>query len=724
MFRKKAKINGVNFWLAYCISLACRRHGVYINREEVQKLFSKENENKTFEDFNQFLSKKKLVADVVNININDLTSSEFILPCVVPLKNGGSIIILNIEKKENEVYLKILDPIESQGEQKLINLNEFQNIWDNKIIDINIVRGKSSKERKFDLSWFLPELWNCKYVLICAFVISIILNALAFTPIIFIQIALDKVVGYKAVSTLYVLTIGVIIALIFNSIIGYIREYIFNFVGDKIESRISSDIFDKLLSMPLLLVQGENIGRYGRSIQSISSLRITLINKIFHGIFDLTALLVYLPILFAYNIFMGIIVVLFSTIIGLTKIIFNQFGKNNSQELNDIEFEKTNLIRETLSGLNTLKELGEEEAQTKRWREIAAEAMRMKSIKNQINAASTEVSGFFQQAMTIAIIFTGIQLVFLEEMSAGSIIAINMVGGKLVAPVIAFITLISEKNQFLSVVQQVGDIWNADEERKGAGVHNPIKGKFILNSVSMNFGNVKALSNISLEIEPQSRIGIIGPSGAGKTTILNLFAGVFPPSGGSIDVDGIRITQYDLSYYRSKVILLNQTPVFFQGTIEDNLFRVAPNVGHRELEDIFYISGFDEHLNKLPDGIHSRIDENASQLSNAAMNLLALTRALLANPEVLLFDEFTDSLDINTRLKLKKNFNQITEGKTFINVCHEINSIFEYDKIFVFEHGEIVGQGSHENLSQNCETYRIMLEKEKLLYNFGETKNV
>ena len=80
--------------------------------------------------------------------------------------------------------------------------------------------------------------------------------------------------------------------------------------------------------------------------------------------------------------------------------------------------------------------------------------------------------------------------------------------------------------------------------------------------------------------------------------------------------------------------------VFFQGTIEDNLFRVAPNVGHRELEDIFYISGFDEHLNKLPDGIHSRIDENASQLSNAAMNLLALTRALLVNPEVLLFDEF------------------------------------------------------------------------------------
>ena len=129
MFRKKAKINSVNFWLAYCVSLASRRHGVYINREEIQKLYPKENENITFGELNQFLSKKKLVADVVNINLNDLTSSEFILPCVVPLKNGGSIIILNIEKKEDEVHLKILDPIESQGEQKLISLNDFQNIW-------------------------------------------------------------------------------------------------------------------------------------------------------------------------------------------------------------------------------------------------------------------------------------------------------------------------------------------------------------------------------------------------------------------------------------------------------------------------------------------------------------------------------------------------------------------------------------------------------------------
>ena len=116
MFRKKAKINSVNFWLAYCVSLASRRHGVYINREEIKKLYPKENENITFGELNQFLSKKKLVADVVNINLNDLTRSEFILPCVVPLKNGGSIIILNIEKKENEVKLKILDPIESQGD--------------------------------------------------------------------------------------------------------------------------------------------------------------------------------------------------------------------------------------------------------------------------------------------------------------------------------------------------------------------------------------------------------------------------------------------------------------------------------------------------------------------------------------------------------------------------------------------------------------------------------
>ena len=542
---------------------------------------------------------------------------------------------------------------------------------------------------------------------------------MAFTPIIFIQISLDKVVGYKAESTLYVLSVGVIVALMFNSMMGYIREYIFNFIGDKIESRISGDVFDKLLGLPLLSVQGENIGKFGRSMQAITSLRNSLVKKVFHGMFDLTAVMVYVPVLFAYNMLMGMIVLGFAVLMGVNKIIFNNIGKKISEDLSGIEGHKNSLIRETLSGMYMLKELGEEETQKKHWRELAAASIRVRSKKDKVNSTSTEFNGFLQQVMTVAIIFTGVQLVFMEELSAGSIIAINMVAGRLVAPVIAGITLMSEKNQILGMIAQVGDIWNKDKERMGAGVHTTIRGKYSMSNISMNFGDVRALKNISFEIQPKSKIGIIGPSGAGKTTLLNLIAGVYPPTDGKMDIDGIRITQFDLSHYRSQVMLLSKNPVFFKGTIEDNLFRVSPNIGHRELDEIFSLTGFDDHLLKLPDGIHTIIDENASQLAGAGSSLLALTRALLANPKVLLLDEFADPLDINIRIKLQENFSSIFSDRTLFDaqnvISHELDSISNYDKIIVLNEGEIVGQGTHEELVSTCQIYQEMLEKEKKL---------
>jgi len=565
MFGKKENNILVDHWLAYCVSLTTRRHGVYLNREEIEKHFPEKASPKSIKELNDFLAKKKLQAKAINISIDDLKSKDFVLPCAVPLKNGGSIIVLNVQKKDDYYFIKILDPLDSEGKQQDIEISEFEKLWKNTVIALNVIRGTESKDRSFDVKWFLPELWNCRYVLICAFIFSILLNILAFTPIIFIQISLDKVVGYKAESTLYVLSVGVIVALMFNSMMGYIREYIFNFIGDKIESRISGDVFDKLLGLPLLSVQGENIGKFGRSMQAITSLRNSLVKKVFHGMFDLTAVMVYVPVLFAYNMLMGMIVLGFAVLMGVNKIIFNNIGKKISEDLSGIEGHKNSLIRETLSGMYMLKELGEEETQKKHWRELAAASIRVRSKKDKVNSTSTEFNGFLQQVMTVAIIFTGVQLVFMEELSAGSIIAINMVAGRLVAPVIAGITLMSEKNQILGMIAQVGDIWNKDKERMGAGVHTTIRGKYSMSNISMNFGDVRALKNISFEIQPKSKIGIIGPSGAGKTTLLNLIAGVYPPTDGKMDIDGIRITQFDLSHYRSQVMLLSKNPVFFKG---------------------------------------------------------------------------------------------------------------------------------------------------------------
>ena len=727
MFGKKKNEILVDHRLAYCVSMTTRRHGVYINREEVEKKFPEGDPPKTTRELNSFLADKKLVASPINISIDDFKDKNFVFPCAVPLMNGESIIALSVLKKEEDYFIKFLDPLDPQARQQEVGIEEFGELWKNIVISVNAQRGGESKERPFDLKWFLPELWKCRYLLLCAFIISIMLNILSFTPIIFIQISLDKVVGYKAVSTLYVLTAGVAVALLFIAIVGFVREYIFNYIGDILESRIATDIFDKLLGLPLIQVQGDNINKFNTSMQSITALRNTIVMRVFKSVFDLTAVLVFVPVMFAYNFLMGLIVLGFAILMGVNKIIFNNIAGKSPEILGEVENSKSSLIRETLHGMTMLKEFEEEESERKNWRKSAAASIILRSKKNQVNSTSTEINGFLQNAMTIAIIFTGVQLVFSGDLSAGSIIAINMVAGKLTSPIIAAITLFGDRNQLFVLISHIGDIWNKGKEQMGAGVHSAISGKYLFDNISMNFGEVKALNKVSFELTPKSKVGVIGPTGAGKSTLLNMIAGTYRATEGRMDIDGVGMNQYDLSYYRSQVMLLDKKPIFFKGTIEDNMSRVTHNIGKNELAHIFALTGFDEHLQKLPEGIHTKIDENATQLAGGAASLLALSRALLANPKVLLLDEFADSLDIDTRIKLQDNFSTIASDRTVVDaqnvISHELDSISSYDQIIVLDRGKVVGQGKHEDLINTCETYRLMLEKEKKLSEIGESEN-
>ena len=727
MFGKKKNEILVDHRLAYCVSMTTRRHGVYINREEVEKKFPEGDPPKTTRELNSFLADKKLIASPINISIDDLKDKNFVFPCAVPLMNGESIIALSVLKKEEDYFIKFLDPLDPQARQQEVGIEEFGELWKNIVISVNAQRGGESKERPFDLKWFLPELWKCRYLLLCAFIISIMLNILSFTPIIFIQISLDKVVGYKAVSTLYVLTAGVAVALLFIAIVGFVREYIFNYIGDILESRIATDIFDKLLGLPLIQVQGDNINKFNTSMQSITALRNTIVMRVFKSVFDLTAVLVFVPVMFAYNFLMGLIVLGFAILMGVNKIIFNNIAGKSPEILGEVENSKSSLIRETLHGMTMLKEFEEEESERKNWRKSAAASIIIRSKKSQVNSTSTEINAFLQNAMTIAIIFTGVQLVFSGDLSAGSIIAINMVAGKLTSPIIAAITLFGDRNQLFVLVSHIGDIWNKGKEQMGAGVHSAISGKYLFDNISMNFGEVKALNKVSFELTPKSKVGVIGPTGAGKSTLLNMIAGTYRPTEGRMDIDGVGMNQYDLSYYRSQVMLLDKKPIFFKGTIEDNMSRVTHNIGKNELAHIFALTGFDEHLQKLPEGIHTKIDENATQLAGGAASLLALSRALLANPKVLLLDEFADSLDIDTRIKLQDNFSTIASDRTVVDaqnvISHELDSISSYDQIIVLDRGKVVGQGKHEDLINTCETYRLMLEKEKKLSEIGESEN-
>ena len=224
---------------------------------------------------------------------------------------------------------------------------------------------------------------------------------------------------------------------------------------------------------------------------------------------------------------------------------------------------------------------------------------------------------------------------------------------------------------------------------------------------------------VSLTIPARKKVAIVGPSAAGKTTILKMLQGLIRATEGSFEVDGRPLTTLDLQNFRRQVALVNPQPTFFDGTVEENLRRAKPNVGERDLEEAFELSGFSTILPNLPEGLATNINHDASSLPATHRQLLALTRALLADPKVLLLDEIFSNLDKDAQLHLHHNLDNISEGRTLVVISHDLKFVTGFDQIVVMEGGRVVGQGSHHQLLTNCPTYQRLWAIEQNLLALG-----
>ena len=402
---------------------------------------------------------------------------------------------------------------------------------------------------------------------------------------------------------------------------------------------------------------------------------------------------------------------------GVASVMMKSYERRNNSTLVELDQDRNAVLRETVNGLSLVKSLSLEDNQRSSWRRMSAASIKGRAQQESIASTSSQINNFLQQLMTVAIIFVGVHLVFAGELTAGSLIAVNMVAARMVRPVVKAFQIYAEKDQIIGLIAQIGSLWNAAPERSGAGVRKTIMGSYHLKDVSVTFPDgAVALDGITVNIPEHSRVAIVGPSGAGKSTLLKLLDGVFPPGAGMLDVDGIRIGQYDLPHYRSQVALVTAQSGFFKGTIEENIRRVCPNYGQRELEELMSLVGLDEHLQRLPDGLATEIDDSCSQLPSAQRQKLALIRVLLSAPRVLLLDEAVNAFGKRDLLRLKRNLREIAHGHTFIFVSQELAMVADFDRILVLEEGKVVGFDTHAQLLQSCPRYAKMWHDEQQLF--------
>jgi len=544
------------------------------------------------------------------------------------------------------------------------------------------------------------------------FIVSLIVHALGVAPIIYIQISLDKVLGYQALSTLYVLTGAIVLALIFSGLLSYGRDYVINYIATTIESRLTGDVFDKLLDLPAQTFQVNSPMEMEGKVQSVQSVRTFFSRQILTNLYDAAGIFVFVPILFGYSPILTMVVLGFASLQGLIDLASKYRQRDLGKLVGEANMGRIRALRETIAGIDSVKTLSQEAIQRREWRSAAAGSIRRNVEMSTTTNMTKAINGTLSSLMTVAIVFTGITLVFAGSLSAGAIISCNMLGGKIVSPIKGLITFFADTHIITGAMAQISSIWNANPERGGGGSQHVIKGDYGLKDVTVMFDDHEALSKVNMNIPARSKVAIVGPSASGKSTLLRLLQGLLKPNEGLIEVDGSNLASLDLSHYRSQVALVDLYPTFFAGSIEQNIRRVRPNISQREFEEVFENSSLTIQAKDLPDGLSTQIDQNASSLSQTTKIVVGLARALATSPNLLMLDETFNTMDKLTQVYLKEKINAIANGRTLIATIHDMRFIDDFNWIIVLNKGSVVGQGKHEELMKNCPLYGEMWELE------------
>ena len=682
-----------------------QQFGIRITAEQLEQKISR-GQIVSERELKSSLGEQSIKLQRLKPKFKTFLSRSYYFPCLALMRDGTvKIIISSGKNSEGLTEVQSMDPLDPANKISIEDDNTFKQNWAGSIYLISKETGISSQDRMFDWTWFIPEFYRFKGLLTLTLIAAIITHILGLAPIVFIQISLDKVLNYGAVSTLYILIIGVCSALIFSGILSYVRDYVINFISTSIEARLSGDIFDKVTALPATTFQTTPNSEFENILQASTKIKSFISQQVLTTIFDATKILVFLPVLFGYSPLLALIVVLFATTIGAISLFGKWRQKEETKISGPLEAHKRRMIQSSIAGIETVKAFTLEASQRRDWRKASSNSIRQ-SVKGQItNMVITNINNTLTQLMTIALITTGILLVLNAGLSAGAVISCNMLGGRLVSPFTALFTFFHELGSFRSTLDAVGTSWNGPNERVGRGNEIVIKGEVVCKEVVVKFENTNALDGLTLKIPAGTKVAIVGPSGAGKTTFLRLCQGFLKPNTGSMEIDGQNIRYLSLENYRSQNTLIDGNPIFFGATIEENLRKIQPNISEREFEEILEISGLKKVLEELPNGISTEINQFGMPLSQGDRVTLALARGLMAWPRILLLDEALANFDKATQVKFFENFDRIANQKTVIMATHDIRSTREFEQIIVFEKGKVVGYGTHELLLKNCKLY-------------------
>ena len=687
-----------------CLVAVARHHGLDFSVESIVHKYALGHTEPTTTRFLRIAKENGLKAKKANLKWEDLWKLGESYPIIARLNNGNTVILAGVDGDPESGRAAVFDPLADTAEFILLPREKLEKAWGGEAIFVKRVYSLNDEKQPFSLRWFIPEILKQKRSFKDVIIAAMIMHIVALTTPIFFQLVIDKVLPHHSISTLWTLTIGIVILLIFDAIFDFLRNYLLLHATSKIDVRLATRTFGHMLQLPLPFFEHVSAGVLTKHMQQSSEIREFLTGKLFQTMLDASALFIFIPVLFVYSIPLSFVVLLFSALLALVIICLIGPFRRRLQELYRAEGERQALLVEAIHGMQTVKCLAIEPTQRTQWDTRAARAVAMHFRVGKISISARSISSFLEKLMTVVVVVVGALLVFAGSMTVGELVAFQMISGRVSGPLVQIVSLIHEYQEAALSVKMLGEVMNAPKERSNQtrGLMPDLKGRIIFRNVTFAYSQdaPPALNNVNLEFPSGKVVGIVGKSGSGKTTLTRLVQGLYNVQIGNIYLDGLDIREVDLSHLRRSLGVVLQESFIFRGTVRENISVTKTDATIEEIVKAAEMAGADEFIQRLPQGYDTHLEEKGSNLSGGQKQRLGIARALLTQPKILILDEATSALDPESETIVQENLRTIAEGRTVLVVSHRLSMLIDADVIVVMDEGKVMEIGSHKELLQ------------------------
>ncbi|MFY8101139.1 MAG: type I secretion system permease/ATPase [Allorhizobium sp.] len=619
-------------------------------------------------------------------------------PCILRLRDGGYVVFGGVNK---ESQARIVDPI-TRADRILPLDSLMDEIEPMAILVARRLGGAGVDPETFGFKWFWPSIWRYRKPIAHVLLASLVVQIFALVTPIFFQVVIDKVLAHRSYSTLFVIVIGLVLIGLFDVVLQYLRAYALNHTTNRIDVELGQRLFAHLMRLPLAYFETRAAGQTVARMRELETIRNFLTGQGLFSALDLLFAIVFIAVLFMYSWKQALIVVLTIPVYLLVAAFVRPPLKDKIEEKFNRAALSQQFLVESVVGVQTIKASAIEPVMRQQWEERLAAYVKTGFEATMLGTLGQNAIQYVDKLSRALLLLFGAKAVIDGELSVGSLVAFNMIAAQVAQPILRLSQLWQDFQQIQISVARLGDILNTPAEPVAHAMANlpPPKGQIEIRNVSFRYrnGGPEVLKNVTFGIRPGEVIGIVGPSGSGKSSLTKLVQRLYLPHEGQILVDGVDIAQADPAWLRRHIGVVLQENLLFNRSLHDNIALADPSMPRQQVMHFAKLAGADEFIAKLPQGYDTMIEERGTNLSGGQRQRIAIARALATNPRILIFDEATSALDYESERIIQNNMREIVKGRTVIIIAHRLAAVRGCNRIIGMVDGRIVEAGSHDEL--------------------------